>query len=154
MKSNTTLFVAAGATVRIFFDTPEACGLPSGTPQLQLLSNSRMTVTSGDPTHLVLLFVGSDTSQTWVDLNSNSQVNSACDNEFIVYAPKSDVNLDSNSVYCGAIAGKTVHMNSNAEVRSDPRTKSFIVPGAIPHFQTTRFVECTGASASPPDSGC
>ena len=117
-------------------------------------SDSRITTTSGDPTHLAMLFVGSDTLATTINLNSNSQVNNDCANEFVIYAPNTDIDIDSNAVYCGAIAGKTLHLDSNAELRSDDRSKDFIVPGAGPHHVGERYVECTGAGASPPDSGC
>ena len=154
LASNTTLFIAAGANVRMFFDSPEACGLPSGTAQLQLSSNSRITATDGNPSSVAVLFVGSDDLDTSVQLYSNSSVNGGCANTFVIYAPKTDIDVNSNSSYCGAIAGKTVHLDSNSSFTSDDGAASFMVPGTIDHYSTNRYVECTGASGSPPDSGC
>ncbi len=59
LKSNSSLYIAAGAEVTIYFDSPEACGYESGTAQLELLSNSRITAAVGKAVNLALLFVGS-----------------------------------------------------------------------------------------------
>lgn len=160
MSSNTNLIVANGATVRIFFDSPESCGLtPDGTGfvnQLSLASNSRIVTTSGRASDLALLFVGSSTIPTRVLLNSNSQVDTSCDNGFIAYGPKSTIELDSNSIYCGGLAGKYVHMDSNAKVRSGNNLSDFVLPGAAPHFLASRFVECNGTvpNGAAPSTGC
>src|SRR5262245_30063116 len=61
MSSNSSLYVAAGKTVTIYFDSPEACGLSSGATQLDLNSNSRITSTTGGPANVAMLFVGSQT---------------------------------------------------------------------------------------------
>ena len=40
MSRNSSIFVTAGATVRLYFDSPEHCGYPSGTTQLSVNSNA------------------------------------------------------------------------------------------------------------------
>jgi hypothetical protein len=149
MKSNTTLYIAQGNHVRIYFDSPENCGQPSGVYQMQLESNSEIAVTSGAPASAAFLFVGSDDLQTRILLNSNS---TAC-NEFVIYAPRSDLEMDSNSTFCGAVAANSVHMDSNAHIVSDPGTTDFTIPLPL-HFNPTRYVECTGPQGTPPDAGC
>jgi hypothetical protein len=160
LASNTNIFIANGAHVRIFFDSPESCGLtPDSTGyvnQLSLASNSRIITSSGSSADLALLFVGSSTIPTRALLNSNTSVDTACDNGFIAYGPKTTIELDSNSVYCGGLAGKYVHMDANARVRSGNNLSSFILPGAAPHFLASRFIECSGSPAAnqTPDAGC
>jgi hypothetical protein len=157
LLQNTALYVAANAS--IYFDSPEACGYPSGVTQLELDSKSRITSTSGNPISVAMLFVGSESLQTKILLSSNTSVDGPCDQNFVIYAPRSDVELRSNSHFCGAIAGKTVHLDQNADVWSASGSESFNLPGFEPpktaaHYTPYRFVECSAVQASPPDAGC
>ena len=154
MSSNTALYIAPGASVTIFFDSPEACGLSSGAKQIDLSSNSRITATGGGPTRVAILMVGSDAIQTQVELSSNTQVAGACEQNFVIYAPRTDVELDSNSTYCGAIAANTIHMGSSTRIFSDAGTNNFVLPNTAPHYEPSGFIECSSAEQSPPDSGC
>lgn len=157
LDGNSELLVANGATVQIFFDSPEACGLSSGEAQLELRSNSRITSTSGQPVNLQLLFVGSTSTpplQSTILLNSNTQVsNTNCEQNFVLYAPLHDIDLDSNSGYCGAIAGKSLHLDSNAAIQSDPNAGNFVLPGGVPYV-ADRYVECGAYASGDPDAGC
>jgi hypothetical protein len=106
-----------------------------------------------------MLFVGSETLSTKILLNSNTSVNGPCDQNFVIYAPRSEVELNSNSHFCGAVAGKSVHLDSNAEIWSSKGSESFSLPGlelpaTAPHYTPYRFVECSAVEASPPDAGC
>jgi len=159
MRSNSNLFIAPNANVTIYFDSPEACGYSSGVTQLEMASNTRITSATGDAVSVAMLFVGSETRNTNILLNSNTSVNGPCDQNFVIYAPLTDVRLNSNARFCGAIAGKTVHMDSNAEVWSASGSEEFNLPGVeIPptpdHFVPYRFVECGSAAATSPDDGC
>ncbi len=157
LKSNSSLFVAAGAEVWIYFDSPdspEGCGLPDGTVQLEMLSNSRITSNSGGATKINLLFVGSPTLSTSALLNSNTAVNGSCEQNFVIYAPRTDVVLNSNSTYCGAIAGKTIHLDSNARVYTDSSVANWQLPNTPPHYEVARFVECGSVTTGVPNAGC
>jgi hypothetical protein len=159
LRSNTSIYVASGQSVTIYFDSPEACGYSSGVTQLDLSSNARITSALGNPVNVALLFVGSETRQTKIQLNSNTSVNGPCDQNFVVYAPRSDIDLDSNSKFCGALAGKSIHLDSNAVIWSGSGSDSFELPGVeVPetaaHYEPYRFVECSVVTASPPNAGC
>jgi hypothetical protein len=155
MNSNTSLVVSSGHKVTIWFDSPEHCGYPSGTVQLDMASNSRITSNSGGHADVQLLFVGSTTRQTIVHMSSNTDLNAACEQNFIVYAPLSDVVLNSNSTYCGALAGRTIHLDSNADLRTKADYDLTIQP-PVPYYQPAEFVECRSVAASSPDfdAGC
>jgi hypothetical protein len=159
MSSNSALYVAAGQTVAIYFDSPENCGYTSDVVQIEMASNTRISSNSGNPVQL--LFVGSEASpqdpdfiHTILHLSSNTDINAACEQNFVVYAPLSDIVLNSNSTYCGALAGKSIHLDSNADVRTNGASQAFIVPYTSPHYTVDRFVECSATTASPPSSGC
>jgi Tfp pilus assembly protein PilX len=152
MSVNTSLFSSSGHPVVIYFDSPESCGYPSGTAQLSMASNTRISSNDGSPVQL--LFVGSQTLQTSILLSSNTDTDAACVQNFIVYAPLTAIEMNSNSTYCGALAGKSLHLDSHADVRTDAVSAGFIIPNAAPHYAANRFVECSATTPSPPNSGC
>jgi hypothetical protein len=156
MSSNSKLYTASGANVKIYFDSPEACGQPSGTAQLQLDSNTRITTSSTAASSIALLFVGSDTLQTRIQANSNTDSNALCQQNFVVYAPRTDITLNSNSTYCGALGGKSLLMNSDAEIYTGTGVGGFVLPNTSAYFtfDPAGFVECSTAAASPPNAGC
>jgi hypothetical protein len=156
MTSNSKLYTATGAQVTIYFDSPEACGQPSGTTQMALSSNTRISTPNIAPSSVALLFVGSTSLATVIQLNSNTDGNALCQQNFVVYAPLTTINLNSKSQYCGALAGEAVHLNSNAIVTSGTGIGNFTLPGTAPYYtvDSAGFVECGAASASPPNAGC
>ena len=154
LDSNTALIIHAAASVRIFFDAPENCPTLGAGPQIQLSSNSRLTTTNGDPASLQLLLVGSDdpaVTSDDVELSSNSKTTMPV----ILYAPHSAIELDSNSTLLGAIAGGSVHLDSNSSVTSHASATDLELPLPL-HYRQTRFVECSATSApsTAPSSNC
>jgi hypothetical protein len=156
LDSNAAIYIDPAATVRIYFDSPEACGLANGAKQLRLLSNSRIAPTSSSPIHVALLFVGSPTLLTKIELNSNTQANAACEQDYVIYAPRTDVKFDSNAYYCGAIAARSIELSSNSRIRTSNQVGEFELPNTVnPHYAAEEFVECSAlATTSVPDSGC
>jgi hypothetical protein len=71
----------------------------------------------------------------------------------MVYAPYSNVELGGNATWIGMFAGKTIKMNGNPTIKSDSRIPQpeIYFPGLL---ERTRYVECSGASGSPPDVNC
>jgi hypothetical protein len=154
LNSNTALYVEAGKTVTIYFDSPEACGLADGESQLELASNARITTTPGAPVNIALLFVGSDTMETRIQLNSNTSAQGNCNQNFVIYAPRTDIQLNSNASFCGAIGGKNLEIRSESRVYLDSLALDYALPNAPPHYAVESFIDCSSASASPPDAGC
>lgn len=160
LRSNASLYVPTGSEVTIYFDSPENCEYESAVTQLDLSSNSRITGANAEKAlDVAMLFVGSDSIETNIELNSNTSVNGPCEQNFVIYAPRSHVELDSNSKFCGAIAGKSVHLDSNAEIWNADGSDSFNLPGEVipetaAHYEPYRFIECSAVVASPPDTGC
>jgi hypothetical protein len=131
--------------VVIYFDSPEACGYPSGTAQLDMNSNSR--ITSNDGTPVELFFVGSPNLQTIVRLAANTDANAECEQNMIVYAPLSDVLVNPGSsssegtTYCGAIAGNTITLGSNAHLKVSGDINLTLQP-QVAYYQSDQFVDC------------
>ncbi len=134
LSNNSHLIMAEGATVRVFFDTPENCGLGSGSKQIDISNNANITSTGYQPTlgqyELPGFYLlGSTTTSTKVEWSNNSGTN-----EFILYAPNSDIELSNNAVFHGIIAGKTVHLDNNAVVVQD---SGFAVPEVLNPWKDT-----------------
>lgn len=153
LSNNSHLIMADGAHVRVFFDTPEKCGLKAGAKQIDISNNADITSTGYQPALGKFdvpgfYLMGSATIPTTVEWSNNSGTN-----EFVLYAPNSNILLSNNATYVGVIAGKTVHLDNNAIVKQDA---GFVAPqiGGATIFQRQSYVECTGATASPPNAGC
>ena len=161
LTSNSNLFVVGGQAVRIYFDSPEECGLTSGAQQLSMDSNTTLEATGSDPSDLALLFVGSESIPTSIQLASNTQANGPCEQSFVVYAPRTDVTLASNAHICGAIAGKSITAASNATMTTSGLASEFELPNTETQYflgyEPGTFVECSAAPPAPtsaPDEGC
>ena len=87
-------------------------------------------------------------------MSSNTQVAGSCVQNFIIYAPLTHIELNSNSQYCGALAGQSLHMDSNAQIFTDSRFAGVHPARTAPHYTVSQFLECKAASASPPNNGC
>jgi hypothetical protein len=153
LGNNAHLIMGAGATVRIFFDTPENCGINANEAQIKVENNADITSSGYQPGEnkfaLPGLYVmGSPSIPTSIVFNNNGGVN-----EFVLYAPNSNVLINNNATYKGAIAGKTVTLNNHAKVEQD---HGFEPPqlGGAKLYTRQSYVECTGGSGSPPDANC
>ena len=153
INNNAHLIMADEAHVRVFFDTPENCGLKSVAKQIDISNNADITSTGYQPKKNKFdvpgfYLMGSPTIQTKVEWSNNSGTN-----EFVLYAPNTDIELNNNATYIGSIAGKTVHLDNNAIVKQDAGFKPPQIGGAT-LFQRQSYVECSGPSASPPNAYC
>jgi hypothetical protein len=156
MRSNSSLYIAAGHVVAIYFDSPEHCGY-SGTgavTQLDLDSNTRITSSSGTPSNLAMLFVGSSSRDTTLNLSSNTAVGTTCQQNYVLYAPLSHIEMNSNSTYCGALAAKDLHLDSNADIKPAANAVDLQLPPTMPHYASLNFIECSVATGGTPSAGC
>jgi hypothetical protein len=144
-----TVYMSAQAHVRIFIDTPEHCGLASGATQLNISGNGNLVSSGYNPKQglynipeIFLLGNGS------VSVGANSGTN-----HMMLYAPQSAIDMGGNAEWIGMFAGKSINLHGDPYFRSDPNIKE---PGIAyaGRFQRTRYVECTGGTASPPNASC
>jgi hypothetical protein len=150
------LFINAGkiimpvdSNVRIFIDTPEHCGLKSGATQVEIKGNANIESTAYNPQQGLFEVPG-------IYLLGNGAVNLAGTsgtNELMLYAPYSAIDIGGNATWKGMIAGKTLRVHGGPIVESDPNIKEpdLTFPSI---FERSRYVECTGATASPPNASC
>jgi hypothetical protein len=153
LTNNSHLIMAANAHVRIFFDTPENCNLKSGAEQLSLSNNTDIQATgngtAGKSDLPGLYLMGSTTIST----KATFQNNSGTTNEFVLYAPNTSIFIENNATYKGVLAGKTIKLTNNATVEQDSTFKPPQIGGAT-LFTRQSYVECVGATGSPPNANC
>jgi hypothetical protein len=151
MEGNSNIYIADGAVTRIWFDSPENCGLAAGAAQMSMTGNSQISVTSGEAADAGLIFVGSSTTPSSISLSGNGRAN-----ELMIYAPLHDIVIGGNGSYTGAIAGKTLVSTGSGSIRADSSVLDFEV-GVQTSFLPERFIECTGpfgSGTAAPDAGC
>ena len=153
--NNGQLIMAGGedVEVRIFFDTPEHCHLSDGDPQIIITGNANIVSTGYIPAkgmfNLPGLYVmGSPNITTTINLSGNSGTN-----EVMLYAPYSNVEIGGGAKWIGMVAGKALRLYGTPTVESDPGIDppDFFYNSL---WEPTRYVECSGASVSPPDASC
>lgn len=150
---NGQLIMADGANVRIYFDTPENCGLSAGDAQVSITGNADIVSTGYNPSEgnfavPGLYLLGSPNIPTSVVLTGNSGTN-----ELVLYAPYSDIEVGGNANWIGMIAGKSLFIHGTPTITSDPNID---LPDAFytSLWERTGYVECTGATATPLDANC
>ena len=175
VSGNAQLIMAASAQVRFFFDTPENCGLSSGSAQISLTGNSRIASTNKTVMPAFYL-LGSTTTPTSVSLGGNA----GTEDEFVIYGPDTTMNIVGNATYKGVIAGKKIVVTGNGKVENDAaykppaeitpitetgKTKEGKETSGEPkkstittarYYSPQFYVECTGAAAAgaAPNSAC
>ncbi len=160
---NSQLIMAAGSHIRIIFESPENCGLASGSPQMQIENSGRIISKSFSPTtgnYSVpgFYFVGSSTRTTTIILNG-----AATGNNMIIYAPRSEIKFEGGASFGGAILGKTVLLEGGTRAQPEG-TGSFKPDENLPVEQTETgggnytqgaYVECSSTlNETEPGSGC
>lgn len=153
LNNNASLIMADDAHVRFFFDTPENCGLVAGDKQIDVQNNATITATGYQPSlgqfdMPGFYLMGSPTIPTTAYWWNNSGTN-----EFIIYGPNTNIDVNNNATFIGVLAGKTIHLSNNAVVKQDAGFEPPQIGGAT-LYQRQSYVECTGAVASPPNANC
>lgn len=144
------IFMPVGSHVRIFIDTPEHCGMSAGAVQLEIGGSANIESTAYNPQQGLyevpqIYLLGSGT----VKLDGGGGTT----DELILYAPDSEIEIKGNATWVGMIAGKSLNIPGNPYIKSDSKIKEPDIALAS-LFQRTRYVECTGATASPPSANC
>jgi hypothetical protein len=146
------LYMASESHVRIFFDEPKNC--ENTTEQVRIAGNGSIEATAFDEKAGVfdmpgLYLLGSTTTATQANFEGNGAAN-----QFLLYAPNTAVRLAGNGAsYAGAFVGKTIEVAGNGYVYQ-PAGYSPPPFGGSTLYARQAYVECTGATASPPNAGC
>ncbi len=143
------LIMSDEAHARLFFDTPENCGI-SG-PQISVSGNSSMEATGNEPLlgsfDMIGLYLLGGSGST-VDLGGTSGTN-----DMMLYAPDSAITMHGNATYKGVIAGETLEIKGNPTFEQDDGYEPEKIGGTT-LYSRQFYVECSGEAASVPDENC
>jgi hypothetical protein len=146
---NGELIMNAGSEVRIFVRTPEECKLSAGATQVEFTANATIVSTGFIPSQGTYTIPGIYVmGESTVKLSGNSGTN-----ELMLYAPLSNIEMKGDATYQGMIAGKSLSIRGNPTIESDSHIKEPDISESS-LLSRTRYVECTGATASPPNANC
>ncbi|HEX3609101.1 MAG TPA: hypothetical protein VHU14_05455 [Solirubrobacterales bacterium] len=150
LSGNSHLIMAADAHVRLFFDTPEHCGT---TNQISFTGNSNVEATGykGEVGHFDMpgiYMLGSTTTRSSINLAGNNGVN-----EFVIYAPNTDINISGNADYKGVLAGRTINDSGNGKISQDLGFEPPQIGGATLYSRQS-YIECAGGTGSRPNANC
>src|SRR5262249_29636035 len=138
LRNRAKIYVASGAAVKIFIDSPEHCPGVSGAGTVTLTQNSEL-INRGTADMMQLFMVGSPTISTIADFGNTA----ASPMVLALYAPYSTVALGQTVALTGALVAKSITMGNNAVITYDPRVGG-IAGGGIPVYRSTRrWIECT-----------
>lgn len=166
LNSNSYLYIAGGAKVRIYFgNEDDGCLSWHVQEPLTLNSNSHIEPTGTGAADLAILVSGpGPNAPSWLQsrININSKTHLFdCDQSFVLYAPDTYLTVNSNTSVCGGVATKGIIVNSNSSLSVDNTGSDFELPEAESQYflgyGTPEFVECTSVvpgPSEPPDSGC
>lgn len=142
------LIMAAGAEIRVFVDTPEHCGMKAGETQVEVVAGGSIVSTGYNAQNGYKIPGFYLLGESKVKLSGNSTTN-----EVMIYAPKSEIEVEGNATWKGLMAAKKMNMHGNATFESDPNIKVPDITFAS-LLGRTRYVECVGATATPPNASC
>ncbi|HET7053210.1 MAG TPA: hypothetical protein VFI09_04745 [Solirubrobacterales bacterium] len=151
LSGSSHLIMGDGAHSRIFFDTPEHCGLSSSQPQISISGNSGIQATGYIPElerydMLELYLLGGSGSTVSLGGTSGS-------NEVVLYAPESQVTIKGNATYKGVIAAESLEIGGNPTFDQDDGFKSQSVNHTTLYSRQS-YVECSGPATVVPDENC
>jgi hypothetical protein len=153
MRGKSSLIMAKGSAVKIYFDSPANCGQASPATQVDISGNSNIVASGWNPSAGVfelpgIYMLGSETDVCNVDMTGSAKTN-----EFVLYAPRCNVKLWGSSDYYGAVGAKTLDIGGSARLLSDQNLPNPDI-NAILTYRIDRYVECGATPTTPPDLGC
>lgn len=151
LSGSSHLIMSAESHVRIFFDTPEDCGLKEGEPQIKLSGNTNIEATGYNPELGVyampgFYLLGGQTSVVELGGTTGS-------NQVLVYAPESEIKISGNSTYKGVIAAETLEVNGNPTFEQDSGFEPAQIPGATVYSRQS-YIQCSGNMVVVPNEEC
>lgn len=142
------LIMAAGSEIRIFVDKPENCGMKAGETQVEVVAGGSIVSTGYNAQNGYKVPGIYVLGESKVKLSGNSTTD-----EVMIYAPKSEIEVEGDATWKGMMAAKKMNLHGNATFESDPNIKVPNIAFAS-LLARTRYVECVGATGSPPNANC
>jgi hypothetical protein len=158
LNSAAQLTIPPGANVNIWFAPPEECG---GNTVPYVGENGSKIRTQGSPASTLAFIVSDSPTRTTMDLSAGGNgVWPECSDNFIIYAPTTDLTMSTASHICAGIAANSITTGPGSSITKTSLSSTWELPGStggsVSHFAATTFLECAPATATAatPDTGC
>lgn len=144
------LYIPAGTRPQIYVDTPEHCNMKAGETQVDIGAAGVIESSGYNPSQGTY-----EVPSIYVLGNGAVKIDGTpkTTDEVMLYAPYSEIDIGGNATWKGMIAGKKLKIHGNVTITSDPNIQPPEITLAST-FQRTQYVECVGATASPPNANC
>jgi Tfp pilus assembly protein PilX len=156
LRNTSQLRIAPRTTpLRIYFDSPEACGGSNGWSSLKMEQNSTILNLNTDPTTLQIYVAGSASKTSSIDFQNTGDPSQ--DVVMAIYAPQSTINFQNSVRIRGALAAKSILLSNSVTLTYDGRVNDIVSLNVATIFRLSNsdWVECTATpSGFAPDSGC
>jgi len=158
LNNSAQLRIAAGATVNIWFAPPEECAMDT-VPYVGAPGSKILTPGTSPPTTLAFIVSDSPTTTSMV-LGAGGHNWPACTDNFIIYAPTTNLTLSTGPHVCGAAAAKSISIAPGSSMTKSSLSGVWELPGSTgglsPHYVSSKFLECTtkATAGATPDFGC
>lgn len=158
LTNNSTINVAAGATVNFWFAPPSECG--GNTVPIVLPNGSKIRTPAGGPPSTLAFIVSDSPTVTSIAISAGGWGNwPEEDDNLVIYAPTSNVTMSNGQHMYASIASKTISTASGGSFTKTSLGGTWELPGSTggptPHYVSSEFLECTPTnSTSTPDAGC
>lgn len=152
------LYITAGATVNVWFAPPAECA--GNTVPYVGVSGSKILTSGGSPPTNLAFLVSDSPTVTSMDLTAGGTGNwPACSDNFIIYAPTTNVIVNTGAHVCGGVAAKTLSVRTGASITKTSAAGVWELPGStggpVPHYVSSDFLECTPTNTTTtPNTGC
>lgn len=141
------LVMSAEAEVRLFFDTPEDCGMSSSEPQIKIASHG-IKATGYELSHKLLgIFMLGGPAST-VEMTGTSGTN-----EVLLYAPHTSVGIGGGAIYRGPIVGGSIRLWGQPTFEEGEGHEVSGLPSNTLYSRQS-YVQCGAAAVSVPDESC
>lgn len=144
ITGNAELVMSADAEVRLFFDTPEDCGMSGAEPQIKIASHGIKA--TGSEKMLGIFMLGGPTSK--VEMTGSSSTN-----ELLLYAPDTSVGIGGSAIYKGPIVGGSIKLWGQPTFEEEEGYELSGLPSNTLYSRQS-YVECGAAAVSVPNENC
>jgi hypothetical protein len=132
LQGGASLYSGAGKSIKIYFAPPSACPGLNGSPQLQIANGAYVYADAASGPQF--LFVGSTTkaSDSKIEFAGGAKTE-----QFVVYAPYSQIVINNGIEMSGAIIGNTIELAGGAKLNKNgaftpPPAEGFLPPTETP----------------------
>jgi hypothetical protein len=128
LAGGSSLYAGSGKSITIYFAPPSACGGLNGAPQLQIANGTYVYADASSGPKFLFVGNSSKPSESRIELAGGAK-----SEQFVIYAPFSQISINNGIEMTGAIVGNTIELAGGASINkygafTPPPSETFL-PG-------------------------